>query len=223
MVSVKDAVTEQFRLSKAEGNIISKRQFFYDIYHPTNDGHRVMADSLGYLFSETARAGMDEEGEDTLTGAPVLGKDFARVRLLDRISDLGSAGTAIAIEAGGFERTDEELQQVEMDANPFGTPQFPHNWMHTAASGEDRFRLTITSKNLILVFKDSGSPDVGKAEIYVDGKLVLTADPHVNSWTHCNAVILYKNEQSEEHVVEIRMAPEDQEKCFTILGFGYTV
>ncbi|MFD1909161.1 hypothetical protein ACFTAO_06620 [Paenibacillus rhizoplanae] len=117
---------------------------------------------------------------------------FAHVRLLDRISDLGSAGAAIAIEAGGFHGTDEELQQVEKDANPFGTPQFPHNWMHTAESGEDSFRLAITSKNLILVFKDSGSPDVGKAEVYVDGKLVLTADPHVNSWTHCNAVILYK-------------------------------
>ncbi|WP_339222890.1 SGNH/GDSL hydrolase family protein [Paenibacillus sp. FSL H8-0332] len=222
MVSVKDAVTEQFRLSKAEGNIISKRQFFYDIYHPTNDGHRVMADSLAYLFSETARAAMDKEEEDILAGPPVLGNDFAHVRLLDRISDLGSAGAAITIEAGGFHGTDEELQQVEMDADPFGTPQFPHNWMHTAASGEDGFRLTITSKNLILVFKDSGSPDVGKAEVYVDGKLVLTADPHVNSWTHCNAVILYKNEQSQQHLVEIRMAPEDQEKCFTILGFGYS-
>jgi len=53
MVSVKDSVAEQFKLMKSEGNIISKRQFFYDIYHPTNDGHRVMADCIGYLFSET--------------------------------------------------------------------------------------------------------------------------------------------------------------------------
>ncbi|NQX45250.1 SGNH/GDSL hydrolase family protein [Paenibacillus tritici] len=221
MVSIKDAVTGQFRLSKAEGNIISKRQFFYDIYHPTNDGHRVMADALGYLFAEISRSLRSEE-EDWTAGLPVFGHDFARIRLLDRKSDLSTEAALIEIAAGGFHGTDEDLQQVEMDADHFGSPQFPHNWLHTASSGEAGFRLTLASKNLILVFKDSGSPDFGKAEVWVDGKRVLTADPHVNSWTHCNAVILYQNEQSREHVVEIRMAPGDQDKCFTILGFGYT-
>lgn len=219
MVSIKDAVTEQFRLSKAEGNIISKRQFFYDIYHPANDGHRVMADCLGYLFSEAWRSPRD--GEDITTGKrPVLGNDYATIRLLDRksLADLND----VRVEAGSFQATDTDLQRVELDADPFGTPEFPHNWLHTAASGEESFKLTLTSRNLILVYKDSGSPDFGRADIFVDGGLVLTADPHVNSWTHCNPVILYQNEQSQQHVIEIRMAPEDKDKCFTILGFGYT-
>ncbi|MNN94096.1 hypothetical protein D3C81_2126630 [compost metagenome] len=71
------------------------------------------------------------------------------------------------------------------------------------------------------MYKDSGSHGFGKADVYVDGQLRLTADPHENNWTHCNPVILYQNEYNQEHVVEIRMAPEDQDKCFTILGFGY--
>ncbi|WP_083611927.1 SGNH/GDSL hydrolase family protein [Paenibacillus sp. P32E] len=215
MVSVKDAVTGQFRLSKVEGNIISKRQFFYDIYHPTNDGHRVMADCLAYLFSETYKSDMDDE-DITLDQQPVLGNDFAGTRLLDRKSHTGAV-----IEAGGFTGTDTELQMVEMDLSPVGTPEFPYNWMHTAASGPDSFKLSITSRNLILVYKDSGSSEFGKAEIFVDGKLAVTADPHENNWTHCNPVILYQNEHSQEHVIEIQMAPEDQDKCFTILGFGY--
>lgn len=217
MVSVKDAVSDQFRLSKSEGNIISKRQFFYDIYHPTSDGHRVMADCLAYLFSETDNALVDAY-DILLDQPPVIGNDFAETLLLDRISHIDVA----KIEVGGFSGIDMELQMVEMDANPFGTPEFPHNWMHSAASGEQSFKLTITSKNLILVYKDSGSTEFGKADIYVDGKLLLTADPHVNNWTHCNPVILYQNEVSREHQVEIRMAPGDQDKCFTILGFGYT-
>ena len=52
MVSVKDAVVEQFYLPADGGRIISKNRFFYDIYHPTSDGHRIMADGLDYLFAK---------------------------------------------------------------------------------------------------------------------------------------------------------------------------
>lgn len=216
MVSVKDAVTEQFQLSKAEGNIISKRQFFYDIYHPTNEGHRVMADTLANLFAETSNAPWDDD-DILLHQPPAIGNDFAGIRLLDR----NSLNSEVSIEAGSFSETDTDLQQVELDADPFGTPQFPHNWMRSSVSGHESFRLRITSRILILVYKDSGSSDFGKAEVLVDGKPVLTADPHVNNWTHCNPVILYHNEASAEHEIEIRMANGDQDKCFTVLGFGY--
>ncbi|MDH6370237.1 hypothetical protein M2444_002017 [Paenibacillus sp. PastF-3] len=218
MVSVKDAVSEQFRLSKAEGNIISKRQFFYDIYHPTNEGHRVMADCLAYLFTETHKSLMNED-EILLDQRPVIGNDFAGTLLLDRKNYIDAG----KIEVGGFSGIDTDLQRVEMNADSHSTPEFPHNWMHSRASGEESFKLTITSKNLILVYKDSGSSEFGKADIFVDGSLAVTADPHVNNWTHCNPVILYQNEASSEHQIEIKMVPEDQDKCFTILGFGYNL
>ncbi|ACT00203.1 SGNH/GDSL hydrolase family protein [Paenibacillus sp. JDR-2] len=216
MVSVKDAVVDQFKLAKVEGNILSKRQFFYDIYHPTNVGHTVMSDCLAYLFEETDRSVAN--AEDIVTDMlPVIGNDFVDVRLLDRSSYEGVAW----IETGGFDQSDIDLQFVEMDSNPFGTPQFPHNWMHSTESGESGFRMTINSKRLLLVFKDSGSQDFGSAEVWVDGQLVSTADPHVNNWTHCNAVILYNEQQTREHNVEIRMASGQEDKRFTILGFGY--
>jgi hypothetical protein len=219
MVSIKDAVTEQFQLSKAEGNIISKRQFFYDIYHPANDGHRVMADCLAYLFYEAYHS-LRDSGDIRADKPPLLGNDWVHTRLLDRKSLAGLDHASI--EAGGFTGTDSDLQKVELDADSFGTPEFPHNWLHTAASGQDSFRLTLTSSSLILIYKDSGSPEFGTADIYVDGRHVTAADPHVNNWTHCNPVILYHHQQSREHVIEIRMAPGHEGKCFTILGFGYT-
>lgn len=218
MVSVKDAVVEQFSLTKEEGNIISKRQFFYDIYHPTNDGHTVMADSLSYLFSETKNSVMDKD-DITINKIPVIGNYFKDVQLLDRKDNSGVAG----IDQGGFWETDVDLQMVEMDANAFTTPQFPNNWMQTATSGKESFKMTINSSSLILVFKDSGSIEFGQADIFVDGKHIKTADPHVNNWTHCNAVILYQEDVCREHEVEIKMASGDEDKCFTILGFGYTL
>ena len=218
MVSVKDAVVEQFRLTKEEGNIITKRQFFYDIYHPTNDGHTIMADCLSYLFSETKKAIRDKD-DIKVDISEVYGNCFKDVQLLDRKDNRIDA----KITVGGFWETDEELQMVEMDANPFVTPQFPNNWMHTTTSGNECFKMTINSRSLILVFKDSGNSEFGIAEIFVDGKHSKTADPHEVNWTHCNAVILYQEDVCREHQVEIKMASNNGDKCFTILGFGYTL
>jgi len=216
IVSISDAVVEQFKLTRQEGNIITKRQFFYDIYHPTNDGHAIMSDCIGYLFEQTANHPWNEKNI-SLDKEPVIGNSFVGVHLIDKKDNACGA----VIEQGSFKETDEELQFVEMDVNPIGTPQFPYNWMHTPESGAESFYLTVNSRSLLLVFKDSGRMDFGKAEVYVDGKLVLTADPQTVGWTHCNAVILYQEEISREHKIEIKMSEESKDKYFTILGFGY--
>lgn len=217
MVSVKDAVVDQFKLTKEQGNVISKKQYFYDIYHPTNDGHMVMADCLAHLFAVTGQTA--SVSQDIITEkAPFKGNDYTEVQLIDRKDNTDVA----IIEVGGFTQTDEELQMVEMDANILPSPQFPHNWMHTASSGNESFQLKITSKNLLVIFKDSGNNDFGKAEVYSDGTLIKTLDPHQNNWTHCNPVIIYQENTSREHNVEIKMAQGDEEKCFTILGFGFS-
>ncbi|MEH7116714.1 SGNH/GDSL hydrolase family protein [Neobacillus vireti] len=218
MVSVKDAVVEQFRLTKEEGNIITKRQFFYDIYHPTNDGHTIMADCLSYLFSETKKSNRDRD-DIKIDISPVIGSCFKDVQLLDRKDNR----IAAKINKGSFGETDNDLQMVEMDANAFVTPQFPNNWMHSTTSGNESFKMTINSRSLILVYKDSGNSEFGKAEIFVDGKHLKTADPHEVNWTHCNAVILYHENVCREHQVEIKMASNNEDKYFTILGFGYTL
>lgn len=216
MVSVKDAVIEQFYLTKAEGNVVTKRQYFYDSYHPTNTGHTIMADCLGYLFAETDRVAATEH-DLVLNKPPLIGNDFANVRLLDRASN-----THIAhIIEGSFNSTDTELQMAEMDDQPNGTPQFPNNWMHKAESGNECFTMTLHSKALLLIYKDSGSNDYGSADILVDGKAVNTVDPLAVKWTHCHAVIVYNEQHSSEHTVEIRMSAGQEQKQFTILGFGY--
>lgn len=218
MVSIKDAVVEQFGLMKAEGNIISKRQFFYDIYHPTNDGHMVMADCLGYLFSETKKSVKDND-DIIIDIPPVIGNRFKDIHLIDR----KNYRDVVTITEGSFKDTDIDLQMVEMDDNPFQSPEFPFNWMSTASSGKESFRMIIKCSSLILVFKDSGSSIFGTADIFVDGRCVKTANPHENNWTHCNPVILFQNEVCAEHTVVIKMAIDNEDKCFTILGFGYTL
>ena len=60
-----------------------------------------------------------------------------------------------------------------------------------------------------------------QVSVCVDGKEVLVADPREVGWTHCNAQILFSEEESKEHLVELWPLPGEEDKLFTILGFGY--
>ncbi len=239
MVSVRDAVVPQFYKKPGEGKVFSKNQFFYDCYHPTNLGHTVMADCIGYLLGNAdkvpAAAGKPPLPISSI--APPLGGEFEDVKLFDR----SMTSPDIHVDCGSFCHTDEELQAVEMDMNLAPTKEFPYNWMHRAGGGtvnhgkaagdrgttentgswQQPFCIDITCSALLLIYKDSGSLTVGKAEVWADGEKVLTADPHLNGWTHCNPLICFRGGERKRRHVEVRMAPGDEEKEFTILGFGY--
>lgn len=216
MVSVRDAVVEQFYLPADGGRIISKNRFFYDIYHPTSDGHRIMADSLDYLFgkADESPAGTEPDYEALAT---VFRPEFVNVRLLDRKDGFDGA----EISCGSFTESDMDLHYVEMNLDNYRTPMFPNNWTATEETGDEPFVIKIKSPYLLVITKDTGSMDFGKADIYVDGEYVLTADPHAVGWTHSTAQIAYRGKENVVHTVEIRKNPETKDKKFTILGFGY--
>lgn len=219
MVSVLNAVTPQFRLKAGAGRVLSKNQFFYDMFHPTNAGHTIMADCLMHCFETAKERGTVGELLEEALPAPVIGADFEKVRLLDK-KDMPSFAS---VTPGSFLFVDDKLQCVEMNEDLTGTPEFPHNWMYDGKqvkqSGD--FTLEITCRALLLVFKDSGELDVGRADVFVDGAKKLTADPHSNGWVHCNPVILFQEKEAGWHRISIRMAEGEEEKKFTILGFGY--
>ena len=237
MVSVKDAVVEQFCQKPGAGRMVSKSQFFYDSYHPTNIGHRIMADCILHLLKKVDTQPVEEDTLQLEQIKPPLGGAFERVKLLDR----NNCSEAIAqIDCGDFCGTDDDLQAVEMDEDLEPTKEFPYNWMYQGGKGDRAdvriansnpadtrpanikpFSMDITCTSLLLVFKDSGSIHAGCAEVWADGEKVLVADPHINGWTHCNAVICFRDKECGPHHVEIRMVDGDEDKEFTILGFGY--
>ncbi len=219
MVSIRDCVVEQFYRRPGEGRVVSKNQYFYDRYHPTNIGHTVMADGLEYLLRKVDEAPAEEEDVDVSRIRPPYGSEFEGIRLLDRKS-----GPAL-IDCGDFTGTDQELQAVEQDRNLAPTKEFPYNWKYQGSTGAKEkprpFCMEIRCRALVLVYKDSGAVTAGCAEVFVDGRKVLTANPRINGWIHCNSVICFRNAPCQAHQVEIRMAEGDEDKDFTILGFGY--
>lgn len=212
MVSLKDAVTPQFY---HETPVITKRQYFYDLYHPSNEGHRIMADCLDYLWAR-ADVSQKEWTEPDYGMEPVYGNTYQALKVFTK----RDADAGITVNQGSFAATDKEVQYVERNENSFGTPEFPENWMHVGGEGDASYQLTLHCKDLLLIYKDSGDQKFGRAQVWVDKTLARTIDPLEVGWNHCNAVIVHNGEAAEKHVIEVRM--EDNEKYFTILGWGYT-
>lgn len=216
MVSVKNSVTEQFYKSYEEGRLVSKNQFFYDRYHPSNIGHKIMADGVLYMMKQAMKAPLDEEVASLRDKDCIIGSDFADVIRVDRAQNPVNA----IIDCGSFTATDTDIQYVERNMDPHGTPQFTDNWMHAMDAADKPFTLETDAKIILLIFKDSADNRTGKADVYVDGEKTYYADPREIGWTHCNAAIVYRSNTTAHHTVEIRMAQGSADKEFTILGFG---
>lgn len=206
MVSTKNAVLPEFDHPDKSKSVVLRNEYFYDQFHPTNIGHQIMADGIIEIF-KAAEAGKDKEDF-------AIGDGFENVFLVDR-KDLPSD---IVITPGDFSETDVELQAVEMNYDVVQTKEFPNNFMHVSGSGE--LKIELECKKLLIVFKDSSSPDVGIGEVFADGEKVLSLDPHRIGWTHCHPVIVINDKASGKHTVTVKMKPGDEQKKFTVLGFA---
>ena len=252
MTSVKRAVTPQFYKTPEEGRIISKARYFYDVFHPTNLGHQVMADCLMKLIEESLKA---EDKEDVVTEKPLMTADFENVELLDRTTwrsrsfeDLKEetklGGSSIteqvkqqismdgndksgsngefpvrSIDYGSFNEQDKALQACEYNMDPFVTPIFTENWTHKPGSNEP-FEMEVKCKRLLIITKDSSDIKDGIADICVDDKPVKSVNPRDIGWAHCNPQIILREDTTAVHKVSVKMREGDEDKTFTILGFG---
>ncbi len=215
MVSTKASVTEQFYKKPGEGRVVSKNQYFYDCFHPTNTGHRIMADGILELLKIADMSDADEEILTLKDMKAPIGGEFETVRLVDRRRD----PVGVAVDCGDFTGYDKEVQAVERNMDLGCTPEFPDNWFYDGNGGRP-FVLDLECKSLVVVYKDSASPSVGIAEVYDNGELAITIDPHIVGWTHCNPLIAFEGTDVKKHHVEIKMKEGYEDKAFTILGFG---
>lgn len=224
MVSIKKAVYDRFYKSEEEGGIVSKSQFFYDMFHPTNIGHDIMADSLVYMLGYADKA-EDEDDFDITDIEPPKGGEFEKVYFADR-DNIDRTSAVVSYDAGSFTGDKGELQHVERNMNLNGTPEFAAHWFYDGTNENEEgrskasFKARIKASALLVAYTDSASPEVGTCEVYVDGEKKLEIDPHIIGWTHCNAYIAFRGMEAKERDIEIRIPEKDRDKKFTFLGFG---
>ena len=69
--------------------------------------------------------------------------------------------------------------------------------------------------------RDSGDIHSAKVSVRADGVEKLVFDPRAVGWTHCSPYILFSEEESREHLIEVFVLPGEEDKKVTILGFGF--
>ena len=207
MVSIKDAIATAYA-----GNHLTDKEFFADIYHPTNYGHEIMANCLEELCTRVAAKGSADIAP--LPATSVKGSNFIGMRL---VTSADNAGTVIT--PSSFTGKDTALQTYARTAKA----AFPDNWMHTADSGTESFKVELTCKNILLSYKFSNSTAFGKVNVYIDGNYITTLNGYLKGgWNNTETVLLLDTDTSAPHVLEIKPAEGHETKNFTILGIGYT-
>ncbi len=163
------------------------------------DDLKAEAERLGSGIAGQIKAQLETDGNDT--------------------SGSGGEFPIKSADYGSFTGTDKALQACEYNMDPFVTPIFTENWVHKAGSNEP-FTMDVKCSRLLIITKDSSDVNDGRADIFVDDKLVKTVNPRDIGWAHCNPQIIFRGDSSDVHKVRVQMHEGDEDKTFTILGFG---
>ena len=207
---VKEAISNKF---------FTNEQYLTDYAHPTFEGHKFMCDCLMNLVDKLDKAKAD-------AAIPVPEKFFKEPAFfgIKRIYP-DNKDSNVKIEAGDFTETDRKCQTLKKT----NTSDFPENWKKklNAKSENVPFKMELTCKNLIFVYKGqaSGDPEkFGKAEVYVDGRKVATYDGgKEGSWNNCEPHLIIDERTAAKHTVLVKMAPGSEKLGFTIVTMGYTL
>jgi hypothetical protein len=221
MISVRDAIAGEL-----DSGALSENAFFDDIYHPTDEGHRIMADCLDRYFRTFDMPGTFRPSQTIQTSRAshatafppsVIGRQFKEIRLIDA----SSVPEGIKLEPGPFTSTDGELGSFGKESP---RPTFPNNWHKPADSANGDLVLELSCRNLMIVYKKSANADTaGAAEFFVDGELIDAVDgAPQGSWNNPFALVLVDDGDSRTRRVTVRMEEGSEDRAFTILAFGYT-
>jgi len=191
----------------------NSKVYYSDYVHPTKEGHTYMAKCLMNLIKEIAASEKDSDYQ--------LPSGYKNANAFKSFSAIYSdtEDSKVSIQAGAFNKKDQAIQ-----AYMHGGKCFPQNWQYDGSGAAEAFKMTLTCKSLIMVYKNANSDAYGKVDLYVDGKLQKSYEGHENGgWNNCMVVMVIDEEKASEHLVEIKAAQGDEAKSFTILAFGYAL
>ncbi len=210
MVSIQSAIAP-----KINSGVMTNDQFFAaDGLHPTNQGHKLMADCITYMF-KTLNKAKKASADIKIPTKALLGKDYEGIQLVDSTTKV----KGLTITKGSFTAVDKNTGTFFST----GKSKLSNNWKHESTAANKAFKIKTTCKNLMLSYKLSNSSLAGKAEVYVDGKLVTTLNSYSSSgWNNATTTVIFNDTKAKSHTVEIKMAADSTAKEFTILALGYT-
>ena len=205
LVSMKKAVFEPLGNTR-----IPATTYFSDDYHPKYYGHKLMKDCLMHLFAVADEAEEQEPAE--IPAEAVKGRDFTGLVNVD------SESKVKGMKMGSFGDVDENVVTMHFTKSI----SFPNNFHHQAGSKNDPLTMKVKCKKILINYKTSTSASFGKADFYVDGKPVTTADGYsAGGWNNCNVLLVLDEAEAATHTLEVKMADDSLDKAFTVLSISY--
>lgn len=195
MISVCDAIQAEIAAGR-----MSWSGYADDNIHPHIKGNDLIAKFIANYYETVSVEEIEEDIE--LPIEPFYGAAFKNIHLLDN-------NNLKVLSTGGFQKAPT-------------IPAFPGGWIRNKQSENDPFKFNLRFKDLFIIYKEVGDITEGSINVYVDSQLVGTYSGYRTfGWNNPAARLVYVNDTSSEHLVEISMANEDEAKSFSLLAFGY--
>ena len=197
MISVGDALTPEFESGRMKWETYSDDQS-----HPNEYGHILVADMVKNYFEQVMPlAEGDAPQISALPDGAIFSDSYKDMILLD-----GANLTADSL--GGFEPKEGFLNQ------------FRNGWINKNG-GSEPIVFTISCKSLFMVLHTNNSGRFGAVDVKVDGEKVITVNSNRSGgWGAPDYQLIFSDEQSAEHKIEISMAEGYESSYFGLLGFG---
>ena len=187
---------------------ISKKEFFFDEYHPNSTGHRIMADCLIRAVADAAERETDAQDID-LSVKSVYGTDFRGLETI--YGDREVKG--ITVDRGGFTGMDSDAYKNRPVGLVCGK-----NFFHDAGSPDDPLKVKGVFSKCLIAWKASPDASFGEAEVLVDGESVMKLKGGKGKWNQSEVALALDSREPKLHTVEIRVT--DADKKFTITAIS---
>ena len=196
MISVKDAITPELDA----GRMQFLGEYAVDEAHPSNYGHNLMAEFIGYYFEEAVK------NESTPYTIPEKPQYKASLEKLENIT----------------KDSEEIVSYGDFRYGSLTCFTYDAGWKRNKKSENKPMVLEIECSKLTIAYQQFASPDNGAVDVYVDGKLYTTLYGYQQTaWGNVATELLVLSGTSSKHSIELKMADGDENRTFTLLGIGY--
>ncbi|MCH5272796.1 MAG: SGNH/GDSL hydrolase family protein [Lachnospiraceae bacterium] len=194
------------------GDKWTSEEFFFDIYHPTTLGHKVMADCIFHTIQTAAE--QPEAASDINLDVPAAYRtDYIGLKTIFK----DSYEDKINLSVGSFDADDEKSYRNI----PIGIV-YAKNFYHTGENGNESLTFEVSCKNFLLAYRSVTDASYGKIDVCVDGRKVKTINGNTGSWGQSVTDLIFAEDTAAKHKIEIKMAEGDEDKKFTVTCMGYT-